>query len=133
MRERRWGRVLNLASTTGKEPDAKMVLSNVTRAGVAAYSKTLATEVARDGVTVNTVLTGGVLTERTETLLREEIAGTGETLHEAVKRVAAVFPVGFIPTPDEFARIVVFLASEEAAFLTGIAIPVDGGLMKGVF
>ena len=130
MKERRWGRIVNLTSTTAKEPDPGMALSSVTRAGVAAYSKTLARELGPFGVTVNTVLTGGVLTERMESLIRAEIEGTGQSLEDAIARATESFPVRYIPRPEEFGEIIRFLVSNEAAFLNGVALPLDGGITR---
>jgi 3-oxoacyl-[acyl-carrier protein] reductase len=132
MREQRYGRIVNLTSTTAKEPDPGMVLSNVTRAAVSSFAKTLAREVGPSGITVNTVLTGGCLTDRLKNLIARDIEGTGETLEHAIARAGSTMPVGFIPTPDELANFVLFLASEEAGYLTGTSIPYDGGFTKGM-
>ena len=133
MIKKHWGRIINLASTTGKEPDAGMVLSNVTRAAVAAYSKTLSRELGPHGITVNTVLTGGCMTERLRSLIQGEIEGTDETIEAAIARSAKMLPVQYFPTPAEFAQTVLFLASTESAFLTGVALPLDGGYTHGTF
>lgn len=133
MRENKWGRIINLTSTTAREPAPGMALSNVTRAGVAAYSKTLAQEVGGDGITVNTVLTGGCLTERFYSLVQKQMEKNGETLEEAMGRINKMMPVNYISTPDEFSKFVLFMASSEAAYLTGTAVPIDGGASKGIF
>lgn len=133
MKENGWGRIINLTSTAAREPAPGMVLSNATRAAVAAYSKTLSHEVGPFGITVNTILTGGCLTERLHSLLQKKIEGTGQTLEEAIAEIEKSIPVGHIATPDEFARLVLFLASPEAGYLTGAAIPLDGGASKSIF
>jgi 3-oxoacyl-[acyl-carrier protein] reductase len=133
MKEKGWGRIINLTSTAAREPAPGMVLSNVTRAGVAAYSKTLAHEVGPLGITVNTILTGGCLTERLYLLLRKKIEGTGQSLEEALLEVEKTIPVRHIATPDEFAQTILFLASPEAGYLTGTSIPLDGGASKSIF
>jgi 3-oxoacyl-[acyl-carrier protein] reductase len=133
MKENGWGRIINLTSTAASEPAAGMALSNVTRAGVAAYTKTLAQEVGPSGITVNTILTGGVLTERLHSLLERNIKDTGETMEEAVTKITKNIPVRHIATPEEFAQIALFLASPQASYITGAAIPVDGGASKSVF
>lgn len=133
MKTRGWGRIVNLTSLTGKEPDGGMVLSSTTRAAVAAYSKTLAGELGPFGVTVNTVLTGGVLTERAYGLIRQEIASTGETLEGAVERISATLPVRRIATPEEFAKAVLFLCADASSYVTGIAMPIDGGASHTTF
>lgn len=133
MKSRGWGRIVNLTSLTGKEPDGGMVLSSTTRAAVAAYAKTLAGELGPYGVTVNTVLTGGVLTERAYGLIRQEITTTGETLEKAVERIAATLPVRRIASPEEFAKAVLFLCSDASSYVTGVALPIDGGASRAAF
>ena len=133
MKEKKWGRIINLTSTGAKEPGANMSLSNVTRAGVAAFSKTLSQEIGINGITVNTILTGGCLTERFYSLLKKQVKKNSETLEESVQRLAKNVPVGYFSTPEEFAQIVLFLASEEAGYITGTSIPVDGGSSKSIF
>lgn len=130
MRTKKWGRIIHMASTTAKEPDDGMVLSNTTRAAVAAFAKTLSRELGPDGITVNTVLTGAVLTDRLRSLLQPATPVT--SLADAIAEAAKMFPVRYIPEPDEFARIVLFLASEDAKYLTGVALPTDGGFMRSV-
>ncbi len=133
MKQKGWGRIVNLTSTAAREPAAGMVLSNVTRAGVAAYSKTLAHELGPFGITVNTILTGGCLTDRLRSLLEGSIKEAGESLAEAIGRIEQTIPVRHIATPDEFAQTVLFLASPEAGYVTGAAIPVDGGASKSIY
>jgi len=133
MKEKKWGRIINLTSTAAKEPGPGMVLSNATRAAVAAYAKTLAHEIGPFGITVNTILTGGVLTERLDSLLRKKIEGTDQTLEEALTEIEKTIPVRHIANPGEFAQAVLFLASPEAGYLTGAAIPLDGGASKSIF
>jgi 3-oxoacyl-[acyl-carrier protein] reductase len=133
MKERGWGRIINLTSTAAREPAPGMVLSNATRAAVAAYSKTLAHELGPFGITVNTILTGGCLTDRLHSLLEKKIQSTGQTMEEAIDEIEKTIPVRHIATPDEFARIVLFLTSPAAGYLTGAAIPLDGGASKSLF
>lgn len=133
MQSKHWGRIINLTSLSGKEPDPGMVLSSVTRAAVAAYGKTLSRELGADGITVNTIMTGGVLTDRALGFIREEAAANGETLEVAIARVGKTLPVQHIACPDEFAQTILFLASEEASYVTGVALCLDGGASHGVF
>ena len=133
MKQKKWGRIINLTSTGAKEPGANMALSNVTRAGVAAYSKTLSREVGKDGITVNTILTGGCLTERFYSLVQKQVEKGGEDKSKVIQKLVQNVPVGYFSTPDEFAQFILFLASEEAGYLTGVSIPVDGGSSKSVF
>lgn len=124
MRRRRWGRVVGIASTTVREPIQPLILSNAERsAGLAAY-KTLAREVARDGVTINTLLTGSIATERAASL-----AGS---MAAAEAQAATTVPAGRIGRPEEMAWAAAFLCSERAAYITGTALAVDGGALHGV-
>jgi 3-oxoacyl-[acyl-carrier protein] reductase len=125
MRARRWGRIIALTSTSVKQPIDTLVLSNAFRTGLVAALRTLAVEVARDGVTVNCIATGRIETDR----LRE-LYGNDETkLREAAREV----PIGRIATPQEFAPMTAFLCSESARYVTGQTISVDGGLVRGLF
>jgi 3-oxoacyl-[acyl-carrier protein] reductase len=132
MQKKGWGRLIFLTSTTAKEPDPGMVLSNVTRAGVAAFSKTVASEFGSFGVTANTILTGGCLTDRLYTLVQKDIQGTRKSMKMALAEISASIPVGHIATPEEFAQTILFLASPEASYVNGVSLPVDGGYSKGI-
>lgn len=127
MRVRRWGRVIFVSSMAAKQPTAGLLLSNMARAGLLGFAKTLANECAVDGVLVNTVLPGHFDTPRALELagMRAEREKRDVTtlLKERVKGV----PLGRSGDPREFAAVVVFLASERASFMTGTAIQVDGG------
>lgn len=132
MANRGFGRVINLTSTTAKEPDEGMVLSNTARAAVLAYAKTLSREVADRGVTVNSILTGSVLTQRTWDLLEQEHPGSEKDPEEVLEESAATIPVNHYASPEEFARAVVFLASPMASYVNGASLPVDGGWMRAL-
>lgn len=124
MRERGWGRILNVASTSVREPIPAIMLSNTERAGVLAAFKTIARQVAGDGVTLNTLLTGTILTDRAISL-----AGSEEAVRE---RARERVPAGRPGTVEEFAAVAAFLCGEPASYVTGTAIPVDGGMLQGV-
>lgn len=132
MIEARFGRIIFLASSTAKEPDEGMVLSNVARAAVISYAKTLSREVGKWGITVNSVLTGSVLTERTDELLKFEAETAGLPRDRFLEEAAKSIPAGYICTPAEFARPVLFLCSPEAAYVNGVSLPVDGGYMRAL-
>jgi 3-oxoacyl-[acyl-carrier protein] reductase len=125
MRTRGWGRVVALTSTSVKQPIDTLVLSNTFRTALVAALRTLATEVARDGVTVNCIATGRIETDR----LRELYGNDEKKMRDAGREV----PIGRIATPDEFAPMVAFLCSEPARYITGQTISVDGGLVRGLF
>ena len=120
MRERGWGRVVAITSLAVRQPMPQLILSNTARAGLTAFLKTTATEVAPDGVTVNSVQPGIHLTER----LAE--------VYDDVDALAATIPVGRLGDPADFGAVVAFLCSEQACFITGAAIPVDGGANKAL-
>lgn len=132
MRARRWGRIITLTSLTVKEPAPHLVLSNVFRAAVTAYLKVLAREVAADGITVNTVLPGAYLTARYEQLLDHTARQSGKTREQVTRETLARLPQGRFQKPEELGALVAFLASEQAAAITGAAIPAEGGMLQGL-
>ena len=127
MRERKWGRVISITSKAVKEPVAALVLSNAMRAAVTGYLRTLANEVAVDGVTVNTVLPGFTATERLESLAESNMKQSGATREAVYAGWVSKTPAGRLGRPDELAAVIAFLASERAGFMTGQAVLVDGG------
>jgi 3-oxoacyl-[acyl-carrier protein] reductase len=128
MRARRWGRILTVQSSSVKQPIPGLLLSNAVRPGVAGLMKSLATEVGKDGILVNTVCPGRILTDRFISGHRQ----AGKPVDEYLAAAARDVPVGRIGTPEEFADVVVFLASERASYVTGATIQVDGGLIRGL-
>jgi 3-oxoacyl-[acyl-carrier protein] reductase len=125
MRERGWGRIVNVGSTSTREPIPGLNLSNVHRMAAVGFLKTLAREVAGDGVTVNTVATGRFATER--------LASAGGSLDAAEEAARAEVPAGRLGRPEEYGDLVAFLCSERAAYVTGTVIPIDGGLLRSAF
>ena len=122
MREQRWGRVLAITSVGVRQPIPSLILSNVARSGLTAFLKTMAREVAGDGVTVNSLQPGLHDTAR----IRELHGG-------AIDATQAGIPAGVIGRPEDFGRVAAFLCSESASFVTGTAIPIDGGAYTGLF
>jgi 3-oxoacyl-[acyl-carrier protein] reductase len=134
MEKNGFGRIIYLTSTASKEPAENMVLSNVTRAGVAAFSKTLSREIPpNSSITINTILTGGCRTDRLYSLVENQAIKNNESSDDLLKKLSANVPVGYFATPDEFSKTILFLASEEASYVNGIALPLDGGVIKGIF
>jgi len=124
MQEKQWGRIINITSVSVKQPVANLALSNAFRAGVTGFAKTLSTEVADQGITVNNVGPGYTDTQRLKALFPDE---------EAKSNFASnLIPAKRLATPEEVAAPVIFLASEQAAYITGQTISVDGGFVKGL-
>jgi 3-oxoacyl-[acyl-carrier protein] reductase len=132
MRARKWGRILNVASTSVVEPLAAIGVSNTLRSAIVGWAKTLATETARDGITVNTLLPGAITTDRTVQLSRATAERQKISVEEAVQRGAQAIPVGRFGTPAEFGAVAAFLASPLAAYVTGSLIRIDGGALRSV-
>jgi 3-oxoacyl-[acyl-carrier protein] reductase len=122
MRERRWGRIANVASSSVREPIPGLALSNVHRMAAVGLFKTLAAEVAGNGITVNTVATGRFATQRA--------ADNAGSLEAAEERARKDVPAGRLGRPEEHGDLVAFLCSERASYLTGAVIPLDGGLLR---
>ena len=120
MRRGGWGRILCVTSITAKRPVDNLLLSNALRPAVAGFAHSLAREVAKDGITVNTILPGYTRTERVV-----ELGVGAETVGE--------IPLGRLGEPREFAATAAFLVSERASYITGAAVPVDGGWLRGMF
>jgi 3-oxoacyl-[acyl-carrier protein] reductase len=133
MRDRRWGRILNVASIAAKQPVEGLMLSNSLRAAVLAFGRTLANEVAKDGITVNNLLPGYTRTERVVELSEHIAATEGIAVSAAYDRWEREIPMGRLGEPREFAALAVFLASERASYITGQTIAVDGGWIKSVY
>ena len=123
MRERHWGRISNVASSSVREPIPHLTLSNAHRMATVGFFKTLSAEVAADGITVNTVATGRFATDR--------LASNWGSWEEMERGASEGVPAGRIGQPEEFGDLVAFLSSDRAAYLTGAVIPLDGGMLRG--
>ena len=126
------GRIVNIQSTSVKQPIDGLILSNAIRAGVVGLAKTLAAELGRDRITVNTVCPGRINTERLRTLYGQRARQRGLTLEQALAAEEALIPLGRLGMPEEVAAMVVFLCSEPARYVTGTTVQVDGGLVRSL-
>lgn len=133
MKEQRWGRIIHITSTSIKEPFVDLVLSNVARSGVMSLNKTLALEYASYNITSNNIVVGAIWTKRSETQVQRVAEREGISFEEAKARAAAGIPAGRMGLPEEVAALAAFLASEQAGYITGQNISIDGGLTKGIF
>ena len=132
MKERGWGRILNVTSIAAKQPVDNLMLSNSLRAAVTGMARTLATEVAPFGVTVNNILPGYTRTERVVALADAVAARDGISATDATARWEAEIPMRRLGEPREFAALAAFLCSERASYITGSSIAVDGGWIRGL-
>jgi 3-oxoacyl-[acyl-carrier protein] reductase len=132
MKKEKFGRIINIISTSVKTPIQGLGVSNTIRGAVANWSKTLSVELAPYGITVNNVLPGATMTQRLESVLQEKAEKTGKTFEELKKEMIAEIPAGRISEPHEVAAAVAFLASPAAGYINGINVPVDGGRTKSL-
>ncbi|HJQ37129.1 MAG TPA: SDR family oxidoreductase [Thermoanaerobaculia bacterium] len=133
MQQRKWGRILHLTSFVAKQPVELLTVSSTLRAGLSALTKTLADQVAGDGILVNAILPGHFLTDRQKHLGEIRAEQQGITLDEYFARTQATIPLRRYGRADELASVAAFLCSERASYLTGASIQVDGGLYRGTF
>lgn len=132
MKERRWGRILNVTSIAVKQPIEGLMLSNSLRAAVTGFARTLANEVAPLNITVNNILPGYTRTDRMVQLAQANSEKTGAALEDIYARWEKEIPMGRLGEPREFAALAAFLASERASYITGSSIAVDGGWIRSL-
>lgn len=135
MREKGWGRLVNIGSGAAKEPppDLKHILANTARAAVVTLNKSLSNEYGKDGITVNTVGTGFIATDRMWDYVGGVAAERGLTAEEAMAGFATTIPLRRPGQPWEIASVITFLCSQQAGYVTGQLIPVDGGILRSAF
>ncbi len=126
------GRIINLSSTTGLEPDVDMALSNITRSALISYMKTASRELSKKNITFNSILTGGVMTDRTIKLIKIYAKKNKLNFKKTLQNASYAIPVGYIADPDYFVNFIIFLCSPLSGYINGAAIPVDGGIMKSI-
>lgn len=132
MKERRWGRIINVTSIAVKQPVDGLILSNSVRAAVTGFARTLANEVATFGITVNNVMPGYTRTQRVEDLAAKNAAMRDSSPAAELALFERQIPMGRLGEPAEFAAMVAFLASERASYTTGASVPVDGGWIRAL-
>jgi 3-oxoacyl-[acyl-carrier protein] reductase len=133
MKKQKWGRIVNLTSVSAKQPIDNLILSNTARAGVLGFSKSLSSQLAPFGITVNSICPGYTRTERVEKLaMSYEKAGKG-SVKDFYQNIEKSIPIGRFGRPGEIAAAAVFLCSEAASYITGVALQVDGGFVKAIF
>lgn len=131
--QQKWGRILNITSTLAKEPSPSMVLSASVRAGVSAFTKAIAEELAIYNITVNTICPGSVLTERLDSLVSEVAERKQISREEQLEKSQSIIPMKRFASPSELAEVGAFLVSDAASYITGQSLMVDGGLTKSYF
>jgi 3-oxoacyl-[acyl-carrier protein] reductase len=127
MRQLGYGRIVNILSTSVRQPIEGLGVSNTVRAAMASWAKTLSVELAPMGITVNNILPGSIQTQRLESLWRYQAEQTGVPLESILEQTLQQIPMRRIGQPEEIAALALFLASPLAGYITGVSIPVDGG------
>ena len=132
MREAGWGRVINVVSTSVREPIPGLGVSNTVRGAVASWAKTLARELGGDGITVNNVLPGFTETGRIGQIVGDRVAKTGDTPEQVRAVMCATVPAGRFARPEETGGVIAFLCSPAAGYVNGVSLAVDGGRMASI-
>ena len=130
MQKNKWGRIINVTSVSVKEPLNYLVLSNSIRSAVVAWAKSLSVDLGPDGLTVNSILTGYFDTERIKELNKEKSKSLNISEAEVLDKMKSLVPASRLGRPEEYGYLVSFLSSDNAAYINGASIPIDGGLLK---
>ena len=133
MQKQNWGRLIMITSMSVKQPVKGLILSNSVRSAVSGLAKSLANEYGKYNILVNNVCPGYTLTQRFEQIARRRAAVEGKKIEEVYEGINREVPLGRVGRPEEFAALVVFLASERAGYITGSTIAVDGGAVRGTY
>ena len=130
MQKNKWGRIINVTSVSVKEPLNYLVLSNSIRSAVVAWAKSLSVDLGPDGITVNSILTGYFDTERIKELNKEKSKSLNISETEVIEKMKSLVPASRLGRPEEYGYLISFLSSDNAAYINGASIPIDGGLLK---
>jgi 3-oxoacyl-[acyl-carrier protein] reductase len=130
MQKNKWGRIINVTSVSVKEPLNYLVLSNSIRSAVVAWAKSLSVDVGKDGVTVNSILTGYFDTERIKELNKEKSKSLNISEDEVLEKMKSLVPINRLGKTEEYGYLVSFLSSDKASYINGASIPIDGGLLR---
>lgn len=133
MEDKGWGRIINIASVSVKEPMPTMVLSNIFRTAVVSFAKSISKEIMGNGVTINTICPGYFRTQRITQLMEKESSEANVSVQEYEQEVMSAFPHKRFMSPDELGDMVAYLSSEQARSITGTTIQIDGGVNRGLF
>jgi 3-oxoacyl-[acyl-carrier protein] reductase len=133
MRAKHWGRIITSTSSSVKQPLPTLMLSNAVRSATTAWSKTLSDQVAAEGITVNTLAPGRILTDRVRQIDADQAQRQGRSVQDIERDALATIPARRYGDPAEFGAAAAFLASEQAAYITGVTLLVDGGLFRGTY
>jgi 3-oxoacyl-[acyl-carrier protein] reductase len=132
MQKQQWGRIINITSFVAKQPADDLVISSTVRPGILGLSKVLANQFTREGILINSVAPGFILTARQQEISAVRAKAAGITPPEYIEKLGKVIPAGRLGSPEELANVIVFLGSERASYISGTTVNVDGGLMKGI-
>lgn len=127
-----WGRIINILSVSAKQPLPNMLLSNVFRPALQGMAKSLANDLGKHGITVNSLLPANVLSDRTNSIIKSRVEKTGQSFDEILQEISAAVPMKNMVNPIDFGAMVAFLSSDRASFITGTTIPIDGGLVSSL-
>lgn len=133
MKKASWGRIINVLSLSAKESMPNMTLSNIFRPAVIGLAKSMAIELAGNGITVNSILPAAARTDRTMFFVNQRVQNEGKTAEEILAGIASTLPIGRLAEADEFAEVAAFLCTKGASYITGNVISLDGGLSKTIF
>lgn len=132
MIKQKYGRIINISSSVAIEPEANMALSNIPRVGLLSYMKTASKEYSKNNITFNSILTGGVLTDRSNEMIALDAKRNNRTFKETLSMIQKNIPTGYIPNANEFSNLITFLCSDKSGSINGASIPIDGGVKNSI-